>query len=493
MSNDPTKNAIATLMQLAVGSTHKNMNIKLQVINTNSNFKCSNTKMYYTASLCDNMYKYCGFLIKKHSPEEEMLTKGDVVHISEVCVTEKKGSKVYKIFIICKFKVMPIKRKIFPKRLYNIAEEQNEFDKDKSYYYLNNNTNNNEDTNNNEEVEIVSNNSNSNSNECIEETINQTGSEDINSKNVLQTCPAIKSASEIPKFMQLNSVKPDTKEIVIYVKVIKKCEIKSFFNKVTKTKSKLLSFDICDSHGFEMQVSIFDRTCDKMAPFLKENEIYIFKGGYAKYNDKKYTNIKSEYKLIFDIDSEFLHVPKEIDTYFVNDFKRRKKTSNLVQIIDLPKYDNNTVIDALVYVIESYPKSVKQSRIGEVAFKRIIVGDISGFKCEFTLWKKFSDLNIKEGMIIFLNYIRINEYNGIRLSTVDDSNIMLNPKDEEDERDVEELEAFAVGMVEGINGLVWKDVNQYKKETKIGEVNHGNTYLNKDEKKIQSNGNGESK
>ena len=41
MSNDPTKNAIATLMQLAVGSTHKNMNIKLQVINTNSNFKCS--------------------------------------------------------------------------------------------------------------------------------------------------------------------------------------------------------------------------------------------------------------------------------------------------------------------------------------------------------------------------------------------------------------------------------------------------------------------
>ena len=97
MSNDPTKNAIATLMQLAVGSTHKNMNIKLQVINTNSNFKCSNTKMYYTASMCDNMYKYCGFLIKKHSPEEETLTKGDVVHISEVCVTEKKGSKVYKI------------------------------------------------------------------------------------------------------------------------------------------------------------------------------------------------------------------------------------------------------------------------------------------------------------------------------------------------------------------------------------------------------------
>ena len=146
-----------------------------------------------------------------------------------------------------------------------------------------------------------------------------------------------------------------------------------------------------------------------------------------------------------------------------------------------------------MYVIESYPKSVKQSRIGEVAFKRIIVGDISGFKCEFTLWKKFSDLNIKEGMIIFLNYIRINEYNGIRLSTVDDSNIVLNPKDEDDEKDVENLEDFVVEMVEGISGLVWKDVNQYKKETKIGEVNHGSNYLNKDEKKIQSSENGESK
>ena len=479
-------------MQLAVSSTHKNMNIKLQVINTNSNFKCSNTKMYYTATLCDNMYKYCGFLIKKNTPDEETLSKGDVIHINELCVAEKKGGKTCKIFIVCKFKVLATQRKLFPKKVYNTTEEQNEFDKDKSYYYLNNN-NNNEDANNNEEVEIVSNNSNSNSNECIEDTINQTNNEDNGVKNVLHTCPAIKNASEIPEFKELKLLTSMTKDIVIYVKVIKKCEIKTFFNKVTKTKSKLLSFDICDSKGFEMQVSIFDRTCDKMAPFIKENEIYIFKGGYAKRNDKKYTNIKSEYKLIFDIDSEFLHVPKEIDTHFVNDSKRRKKRSNLVQIKDLHKYDNNTVIDALVYVIESYPKSVKQSRIGEVAFKRIIVGDISGFKCEFTLWKKFSDLNIKDGMIIFLNYIRINEYNGIRLSTVDDSNIVLNPKDEEDEHDVEQLEEYAVGMLEGFSGVVWKDVNQYIKEINSGEAINMNNLLNKEKKKIQSNGNGESK
>ena len=50
-----------------------------------------------------------------------------------------------------------------------------------------------------------------------------------------------------------------------------------------------------------------------------------------------------------------------------------------------------------------------------------------------------------------------------------------------------------MGMIEGFSGLVWKDVNQYKKETNIEEVNNGNTYLNKEEKKIQSNGNVEIK
>ena len=49
------------------------------------------------------------------------------------------------------------------------------------------------------------------------------------------------------------------------------------------------------------------------------------------------------------------------------------------------------------------------------------------------MWKKFSNLNGKDG---------------IRLSTVDNHNIVLDPKNKKDD-DVEQLEEFDVGMVEG--------------------------------------------
>ena len=52
-----------------------------------------------------------------------------------------------------------------------------------------------------------------------------------------------------------------------------------------------------------MQAAIFDDTIDKFSPMLKEGNIYYIKGGYAKINDKKYTNIKTDYKLIFDFNT----------------------------------------------------------------------------------------------------------------------------------------------------------------------------------------------
>ena len=58
---------------------------------------------------------------------------------------------------------------------------------------------------------------------------------------------------------------------------------------------------------------------------------------------------------------------------------------NLVHIRDLHKCDKNNVIDALMYIIESYLTSVKQSRIGEVAF----IGSICIHTCVYFVEKVF--------------------------------------------------------------------------------------------------------
>ena len=62
--------------------------------------------------------------------------------------------------------------------------------------------------------------------------------------------------------------------------------------------------------------------------------------------------------------------------------------------------------------------------------KKIIVGDISGLKCQATLWKLFANLEIKVKDILFIKTIIVNLYNNnIYLSTIDDSIIGIDPKE----------------------------------------------------------------
>ena len=397
-----------------------------------------NDKVFYSCTLCDNEYKYSGFIIGRNLVDREP-SPGDIIQITKigVCFLSKKSKKVILIKEYeCIFQKTEIIKNVksadnlllnFQKNIVNEKNKDN---------VPNENEGKINDIDNNINKNII-NSSQSNKNTISD---NSQNSNDINIKNLEQI---ISSPEKTPKIIKnnifnLSDISTYSKNIIIYVKVIKKCEIKTFINRITKKESKVLSFDIIDSKGFEMQANIYDNGLEKLNNILKVGEIYYIIGGYAKLSDKKYTKIKSDYKLIFDSNTQIYHIDKKDDTLFP---KKPQEKNGLVRFADLLKYPVNSIIDCLAYVLESSSKTIKYSKNGNsIAIKKILVGDSSGIKCHMTLWKKFTEIPIEKGNILLLKYIRVGEYNGICLSTIDDSTVTINPK--EDFKDLEDLKTI---------------------------------------------------
>ena len=76
------------------------------------------------------------------------------------------------------------------------------------------------------------------------------------------------------------------------------------------------------------------------------------------------------------------------------------------------------------------------------------------------MWNKFTELDLKQGNIILLKAIRVGNYNNtITLSTVDNSNIEINPDlSIENYKEYEELQK---AINEGINEEDIKNINEY--------------------------------
>ena len=127
-------------------------------------------------------------------------------------------------------------------------------------------------------------------------------------------------------------------------------------------------------------------------------------------NDKRFTKIKKDYILIFDINTQISKIT--YDNVF-NDKKIEILRNNYkkIKFSKLKECKKNEVINSIVYVLQTFPQQKKQSRIGDVLMRKIIVRDISGLKWQITLWKKFASLDIKESDILLLKFIRVNLYN----------------------------------------------------------------------------------
>ena len=416
-----TDNAICSLLKkTATNVTDSIVDYNLQIININlqsGQYKKPKDFSLYTCTLGDREFKHSGFIISRILAEQEPKI-GDVINIKKIS-TSTLSHKECKIIIVKKYEYVKtncmVNSSLINVETYEDIQKMICQNKKNGFF--------------NSKTKKIN----------LEESMN-----DIDMKSVI-------NLSQISTF---------TKNICLYVKIIRKSTTKEFHNKVTNKEGKLLSLDLIDKTGFEMQATIFDETIEKYGDLLEEGNIYYIKGGYAKLNDKRFTNIKTDYRLIFDMNTQ---ISKIIDDTIFNGKKIEILGNNnkIIKFSELKECKKNEVINSIVCVLQTFPPQKKQSRIGDVLMKKIIVGDISRLKCQMTLWKKFADLDIKENDILLLKFIRVNLYNNnICLSTIDDSNITIDPKD-----GLKELEEFKNFLNEGIKEDTFKfivDLNNNK-------------------------------
>lgn len=381
-------------------------------------------KEMYTATLSDMIHKYNGFVIIK-DPNENALNPGDLINIG-VLSPMFTGVQKSLVWIIKKYINIGVQAPIVSSILIkyvngqvldpentrvNISSESNTVkihQKPKSSSPFENTF----------QSPIVN-----------EPKINYNVANTINNyddhyENLIDDDNDYQELDQRTPYTSLKHLTTFSKDFKIFVRVTKKSEKKTFnATSPGKTPGCLFYFIVIDEDGTEMQITCFNKAVQKFFEKIKEKSVYEINGGYIKINDKKFSTIKADYKIVLDENSTIIEM---------QDTKKIKNQSfdniKISNILNVPMY---SIIDLLGIVIEEGQVVIKNTKNGEQPMKRTSIGDSSGYKIEFTLWRTHASTQLQVGQIIQLKSVKVGEFNGRNISTFDETNIILNPNTKE--------------------------------------------------------------
>ena len=277
--------------------------------------------------------------------------------------------------------------------------------------------------------------------------------------------------------LDLSQISTFTKNICLYVKLTRKSFPRKFYNKTIDKEARLLTFDLIDKNGFQMQAAIFDDTIEKFSPVLKEGNIYYIKGGYAKFNDKRYTSIKTDYKLIFDFKTQIMEVDKNLDKIF----DKKDEKIEITKFVDLTYSTINKCVNCLGYVLQISPPTKKHTYKGDSLLRKLVLCDSSMFKVQLTLWNKFTELDLNKGNILLLKCIKVCNYNNnINLCSVDNSVIEINP--DLCNENYNEYDELKKAINEGLKEEDIKYINEYNSANSPMEIEDDRSLANNERK-----------
>lgn len=82
----------------------------------------------------------------------------------------------------------------------------------------------------------------------------------------------------------------------------KKYDLREWKN--AKGNGNLLNVELMDKDGTLIQATFFNDAAEKFSKELTENKIYLMANGRVSLANKKFTSIKNDYCLTFDMNAE---------------------------------------------------------------------------------------------------------------------------------------------------------------------------------------------
>ena len=330
-------------------------------------------KKIYNISLCDNIYKFTGFIIADHL-NSTTLKKGDLINIQKIIPKKVKAG----FYIII--------------RDYNIIENN-----------------------------LISLSTTSTLKEKNGNFLDEAGNIIIRNNS----CPILSdyfSDDDLEEvvYTPLKQLTTFSRDFVILVRILKKSEIKFFEtrnnnNSNNGSQGKLFYFMVLDKEDNEMQCTCFNKAADKFFNLIQEDKLYEIRGGYVKINDRKFSRNKSDYKIVLEENSI---IKRKSDNGLI-----KKRLINIVYIKDIQSMKLYSIIDLCVIVLDVGETVIKNTRNGNQNLKKILVGDISKYKIELSLWRIHSQIDVKIGDYLILHNVKVGEFKGRNISTYDDTSI----------------------------------------------------------------------
>ena len=382
------------------------ININIQIYSIKKIDDKKRDKIFYSITLNDNNYKYNRFILMENEMSSQ-LQPGHIINLKKI-ISKRVTRGLY--IMIKEFSIINNQSNILP-HVKMVEEIDNCFFD--------------EDGNN---IEEIKNNFKENNNKIQRKrngnTLNFDCIIDILNEVSINKYKNINSGKKY--YTLLKELTTFSRDFILFVRIIKKSEIKVFETRninntnILTGQGKLFYFILLDKEGNEMQCTCFNKSVDKFYNLIEEDKLYEIKGGYVKINDKKYTRIKSDYKIVLDENSTITKKSDDNSIIKINHF-------SIVNISSLQNLKIYTIVDICAVVLESTDIVIKSTRNGLQPLKKVILGDASKYKVELSLWRMHTETNIKIGDILLINNVKVGEYKGRNLSTFEETSIKVNP------------------------------------------------------------------
>ena len=419
------------------------LNLIFQIENCQKIKKCT-----YSSTLMDNDYKSNRFILV-FEKEEEIPKKGDIINVNQIKKYYNEIDKMYiyecnKIYFIAKendFIVDISKIKNYYKNG-NVRKQNNEINnyKNKNDIFEIKTGEDEEEEEKDDDSEDSYKDNKQKYNNNIKNKINNFEEEKINEKNIINNSKINlinkfnrenNSKKEIiyinnifktcKKFLLISDLDYNIQYFNIYLKCIKKYEIKEFRSNKDKKYQNYIFTDI--KNDFIEGIS-FDFVSEKFDKIIHIDELYQVNNSYLKPINEIYSKIDCPYKLYFTKQTEIINVSKveEIKQKFIfsnnNVIIKNEKyiKYNFIKISEISKRKKFDIINIFGFVLKDFGTFISLDLFNkEYIGRKLLLGDDSNYKISIVFWHPEDLKKVYEtGELLYIQNVKVSEYKGIK-------------------------------------------------------------------------------
>ena len=434
-----SKDAFKYLDNIKIENNKNSFSIKSIKIKTRLIFQIEKVKkikdFIFSSTLLDNDFRSDRFTLIFTEEEKELPKKGDIINIKQI---EKCYNPENKIFVYECREIKFIAKKL--NFIVDISKIEN-YDK-----YIKNEINGNiiteininknkilrdKEKNSEEEEEEEDDDNNNNSNKIINKKFNNNNINNLNEKNIRIYNEINKSNEEekkediltennnnfdiCQKYLMVSNIENNSKNFNIYLKCLKKFEIKEFkFKKNKQYQNYLFS----DFNNEKIEAVSFDDMSDKLDKIIKINEYYQINNCYLISNNIFYCKTNCPYKLFFSKTTDIFNISKNenIKKKFNDNFKIYENGNEFLPISEIINKNKFDIINIFGFVLKDYGNSSFYDQFNNEYFgRKIILGDDSKYRIMITFWYPENLKKVyNEGELLYIQNIKVEEFKNIK-------------------------------------------------------------------------------